>query len=209
MIPAAYQSRSVDINTRIPREEVGDIFQAIKDIGRRSRIDARQSLMILYPQQGILTRSLLSRLWAAIAGKAIRPWAFGRYLPSPSRGKADCGDIDILVTRPTDDKKSHSGMVQRIVNKCQEYGIIVDHLSIPRNWWNLELVYHGLCRRDENSPVRRLGTSLIAPGEILHSWASIDFLAVPYENRGAALLYFTGDDIVSVLLIGYRVCSDL
>ena len=75
------------------------------------------------------------------------------------RGKANCGDIDILVTRPQDDKKSHSGLVQRIVNICQLHDIIVDHLSIPRNWWAYELVYHGLCRKDENSPVRRIGSS--------------------------------------------------
>lgn len=27
------------------------------------------------------------------------------------RGKADCGDIDILITRPTDDGKSHVGEI--------------------------------------------------------------------------------------------------
>ncbi|EKM52273.1 uncharacterized protein PHACADRAFT_30808 [Phanerochaete carnosa HHB-10118-sp] len=138
-----------DINSRISRQEVGEIFQRIKDIAHG--IDKKLIVEIM-----------------------------GSY----RRGKADCGDIDILITRPTDDKKHHKGLAQRMVNLCQMHGIIVDHLSIPSNWWSTELVYHGLCRRDDDSPVRRL-----------------DFLAVPYEQRGAALLYFTGDDIVSVLLI--------
>jgi len=27
------------------------------------------------------------------------------------RGKSDCGDIDILITRPVNDDKTHSGMI--------------------------------------------------------------------------------------------------
>ena len=32
-----------------------------------------------------------------------------------SRGKVDCGDIDILITRPTDDGKTHAGMAYCIL----------------------------------------------------------------------------------------------
>lgn len=28
-----------------------------------------------------------------------------------TRGKMDCGDIDVLITRPTDDNKTHAGKI--------------------------------------------------------------------------------------------------
>ena len=32
------------------------------------------------------------------------------------RGKADCGDIDILITRPIDDGKTHAGTVYPLLH---------------------------------------------------------------------------------------------
>ncbi|TFK48168.1 hypothetical protein OE88DRAFT_1647173 [Heliocybe sulcata] len=97
---------------------------------------------------------------------------------SASRGKADCGDIDILITRPTDDGRTHRGILRKLLRNLHEERIITEDLSIPEDLDDLENVYRGLCRRDEHSRHRR-----------------IDFLAVPWRSRGAALLYYTGDDI--------------
>ncbi|KAI0686927.1 Nucleotidyltransferase, partial [Cytidiella melzeri] len=93
-------------------------------------------------------------------------------------GKDTCGDIDILITRPTSDGKTHVGLLARLIDDLHGRNVITEHLSIPENWNDLELSYRGLCRRDGMGKRRR-----------------IDFLTVPYESRGAALLYYTGDDI--------------
>ncbi|KAI0920717.1 hypothetical protein AcV5_010391 [Taiwanofungus camphoratus] len=111
----------------------------------------------------------------------IDPRLFIEIMGSYRRGKADCGDIDILITRPTDDGKTHQGVLRRLLGELHRQGILTEDLCIPDNFEDLELVYRGLCRRDVNGTRRR-----------------IDFLAVPYESRGAALLYYTGDDIVSL-----------
>ncbi|THH33346.1 hypothetical protein EUX98_g800 [Antrodiella citrinella] len=108
----------------------------------------------------------------------IDPKLFVEIMGSYRRGKADCGDIDIMITRPTDDGKTHVGVLKKLLGRCHERGIITEDLNIPENWSDLENMYRGLCRRDENSRRRR-----------------IDFLTVPYVHRGAALLYYTGDDI--------------
>ncbi|KAK7684455.1 hypothetical protein QCA50_012402 [Cerrena zonata] len=94
------------------------------------------------------------------------------------RGKADCGDIDIIITRPTDDGRNHSGVLSKLLKDLRIAGIITEDLSIPDDWSDLELCYRGLCRKDSDSRRRR-----------------IDFLVIPWESRGAALLYYTGDDI--------------
>lgn len=63
-------------------------------------------------------------------------------------------------------------------------GIITEDLAIPENFTDLECVYRGLCRLPQQGSRRR----------------RIDFLTVPWESRGAALLYYT---VRSLLLLVY------
>ncbi|KAF8841652.1 hypothetical protein BDN67DRAFT_900977 [Paxillus ammoniavirescens] len=133
-----------DINSRMPREEAGRIFDMIKPIAL----------------------SLDKGLFIEIMG-------------SFRRGKADCGDIDILITRPTTDGKTHQGLLPHLLERLHSANILTEDLAIPDNFQDLELVYRGLCKLPEPSAKRR----------------RIDILCVPWESRGAALLYYTGDDI--------------
>ncbi|KAI0651056.1 hypothetical protein C8Q79DRAFT_931196 [Trametes meyenii] len=132
-----------DINTRIPRAEVEEIYDKIK------------------------TTAL-----------AIDPKLFIEVMGSYRRGKADCGDIDILISRPTDDGRTHQGVLLRLLRELHRQGVITEDLSLPDDFSDLESVYRGLCRKDPESLRRR-----------------IDFLTAPWASRGAALLYYTGDDI--------------
>ncbi|KAI0350568.1 hypothetical protein OH77DRAFT_1412881 [Trametes cingulata] len=132
-----------DINTRIPRAEVEEIYNKVK-----------------------------------AAALKIDPRLFIEIMGSYRRGKADCGDIDVLITRPTDDGKTHQGVLRRLLKELHQQGLITEDLCLPEDFQDLELVYRGLCRKDSNSLRRR-----------------IDFLTVPWISRGAALLYYTGDDI--------------
>ncbi|OCH87702.1 hypothetical protein OBBRIDRAFT_837179 [Obba rivulosa] len=113
-----------------------------------------------------------------VIAHSIDPKLFVEIMGSYRRGKADCGDIDILVTRPTDDGKTHRGVLRRLLSELHVQGVLTEDLCLPDDFNDLELVYRGLCRKDAHSARRR-----------------IDFLTVPYESRGAALLYYTGDDI--------------
>ncbi|KAL5478955.1 hypothetical protein ACEPAI_2242 [Sanghuangporus weigelae] len=132
-----------DINTRIPRKEVEEIFNLIKSIALG--IDPKLSFQLM-----------------------------GSY----RRGAETCGDIDILMTRPTDDGKTHRGVLRLLLKELHLQGILTEDLAIPEDFNDLQQTYRGLCRRDEGSPRRR-----------------IDILVVPYHERGGALIYYTGDDI--------------
>ncbi|KAG9308110.1 hypothetical protein JVU11DRAFT_12542 [Chiua virens] len=112
----------------------------------------------------------------------IKPIAFSiddklfiEIMGSYRRGKADCGDIDILITRPTTDGKTHQGVLRTLLEKLHAAGIITEDLAVPDDFSDLELVYHGLCKLPEHGAKRR----------------RIDFLSVPWVSRGAALLYYT------------------
>lgn len=95
------------------------------------------------------------------------------------RGKATCGDIDIIVTRPTSDGITHAGLLPELLARLHAAKILTEDLALPDDFSALELCYRGLCKRPEPDAKHR----------------RIDILCVPWENRGAALLYYTGDDI--------------
>jgi DNA polymerase lambda len=95
-------------------------------------------------------------------------------------GKADCGDIDIMITRCPDDGKTHAGILHHLLKALHEAKIITEDLALPDNPFDDEAIYRGLCHLPQFGSRRR----------------RIDFLTVPWKSRGAALLYYTGDDIV-------------
>ncbi|KAF9497326.1 hypothetical protein BDN71DRAFT_1444788 [Pleurotus eryngii] len=109
---------------------------------------------------------------------SIDPDLFVDIMGSYRRGKATCGDIDILITRNPADGKTHAGVLPTLLSKLHEIGIITEDLAIPEGD-DEENIYRGLCRLPEPGSRRR----------------RIDFLTVPWTSRGAALLYYTGDDI--------------
>jgi len=66
-------------------------------------------------------------------------------------------------------------------------GIITEDLALPDDMQSLEAIYRGLCKLPD-----RVGDD----GKVIPSKRRrLDFLSVPWEHRGAALLYYTGDDI--------------
>ncbi|KZT19878.1 hypothetical protein NEOLEDRAFT_1141515 [Neolentinus lepideus HHB14362 ss-1] len=149
----------------------GDIkVSAVQEIGIKYYADINDR-MPRVEVQGIFDRI------KPIALK-LDPVLFIEVMGSFRRGKADCGDIDILITRPTDDGRTHRGILRQLLRRLHQEGILTEDLSVPDDPDDLEAVYRGLCRRDQNSRHRR-----------------IDFLVVPWKSRGVALLYYTGDDI--------------
>jgi len=127
-----------------------------------------------------MPRSEATEIFNLIKPIALRidPELFIEIMGSYRRGAADCGDIDILITRKPNDGNTHQGVLRRLLAELHRQEIVTEDLSIPHDFDDLELVYRGLCRMRPGSPRRR-----------------IDFLTVPYESKGAALLYYTGDHI--------------
>lgn len=109
----------------------------------------------------------------------IDPKLFIKIMGSYRRGKKNCGDIDILITRPSDDGMTHKRVLPRLLQELHATGILTEDLAVPEDPDDLEAIYRGLCRIPKEGSKRR----------------RIDFLTVPWRSRGAALLYYTGDDI--------------
>ncbi|TVY39317.1 DNA polymerase lambda [Lachnellula occidentalis] len=93
------------------------------------------------------------------------------------RGAATLGDIDFLITKPnTTTTIDLLTFLDDLVRHLTDTGFLVAALAVPRGESSSK--WHGAC---------------VLPGNPI--WRRIDFLLVPASQMGAALLYFTGDDI--------------
>ncbi|KAH7330165.1 hypothetical protein BKA65DRAFT_460797 [Rhexocercosporidium sp. MPI-PUGE-AT-0058] len=92
------------------------------------------------------------------------------------RGAETSGDIDFIITkRNTSSSHDLLSFLQTLVSRLTSSGFLVAPLAVPKDSGSK---WHGAC---------------VLPGN--PTWRRIDFLVVPETEFGAALLYFTGDDI--------------
>lgn len=89
------------------------------------------------------------------------------------RGRAMCGDVDVLITHP--DGKSHEGVLCKILQILHESNFLTDDLAVPHDGGSPRK-YMGVCKLpEEGSKHRRL-----------------DIFVVPQEEFACSLLAFTG-----------------
>ncbi|KAH9510309.1 hypothetical protein Btru_042723 [Bulinus truncatus] len=107
------------------------------------------------------------------AAESIQEGIIAQACGSYRRGKATCGDVDVLITHP--DGKSHKGIFLKLISKLKESGFLTDDLVSVEESGN-QKKYLGVCKlQDPNRKHRRL-----------------DIIVVPYREYGCALVYFTG-----------------
>jgi DNA polymerase IV len=93
------------------------------------------------------------------------------------RGAATSGDIDFILTKPgTTSSHQLLPFLSELVHRLTQEGFLVAALAEPRTGEGSK--WHGAC---------------VLPGNPV--WRRIDFLVVAEVEYGAALIYFTGDDI--------------
>eukprot|EP00051_Salpingoeca_urceolata_P022852 m.380153 g.380153 ORF g.380153 m.380153 type:complete len:386 (-) comp20034_c0_seq4:32-1189(-) len=95
------------------------------------------------------------------------------------RGKATCGDVDILITHR--DGISYKGLMQRLVKALTNNGFLRHDLSVPGRFERE--------RQDPSTQDKYMGVSCLGPGR-LHR--RLDLIVVPPDEWPCALLYFTG-----------------
>lgn len=111
------------------------------------------------------------------------------------RGAASSGDIDIILTKPgTQQSSDLHGFLMVLINDLSARSFLVCALASPHAPTGSK--WHGCCVLP-SSP---------SPSSSPSPWRRIDFLTVPATQLGAALIYFTGDDIFnrSIRLLARR-----
>ncbi|XP_072413332.1 DNA polymerase lambda [Chiloscyllium punctatum] len=105
--------------------------------------------------------------------QSIDPSLIAVACGSYRRGRATCGDVDVLITHP--DGKSHRGVFSKILAGLRDTGFLTDDLVSQEESGN-QKKYLGVCR-------------LPGPG---HRHRRLDIIVVPYSEFACALMYFTG-----------------
>ena len=106
------------------------------------------------------------------------------------RGAATSGDIDCIITKPnTSSSNDIFAFLAELTAKLTSSNFLVAALAVPRAESGTK--WHGCC---------------VLPGTAKPIWRRIDFLLVPASEIGAALIYFTGNDIFnrSIRLLASR-----
>lgn len=93
------------------------------------------------------------------------------------RGQKDSGDIDLLITKNASKEQIRKLVIDVVVPRLFEVGFLKAGLATGSSEDETSK-WHGACA---------------LPGSRL--WRRLDLLFVPGAERGAALLYFTGNDI--------------
>ncbi|GCC31006.1 hypothetical protein chiPu_0009460 [Chiloscyllium punctatum] len=105
--------------------------------------------------------------------QSIDPSLIAVACGSYRRGRATCGDVDVLITHP--DGKSHRGVFSKILAGLRDTGFLTDDLVSQEESGN-QKKYLGVCR-------------LPGPG---HRHRRLDIIVVAYSEFACALMYFTG-----------------
>ncbi|CAL8332362.1 unnamed protein product [Merluccius merluccius] len=107
------------------------------------------------------------------AVQAIDPNLLAMACGSYRRGKADCGDVDVLITHP--DGKSHRGVFRKVLESLHQSGFLTDDL-VSHEENGQQKKYMGVCRLP--GPNRR--------------HRRLDIIVVPYSEFACTIMYFTG-----------------
>ncbi|XP_024115288.1 DNA polymerase lambda [Oryzias melastigma] len=150
-------------------------FRTLEDIRTRAHLSAPQKIGLKH-YDDFLER--MPREEAAAIEKVVReavrtldPGLVAVACGSYRRGKATCGDVDVLITHP--DGKSHRGIFSRVLQILHEDGFLTDDL-VSHEDNGEQKKYMGVCR---------------LPG---HRHRRLDIIIVPYDEYACALMYFTG-----------------
>lgn len=108
------------------------------------------------------------------AAQAVDPGLVVMTCGSYRRGKATCGDVDVLITHP--DGRSHKGVFSKVLQILHQSGFLTDDL-VSHEENGEQKKYMGVCR-------------LPGPSRRLHR--RLDIIVVPYGEFACALMYFTG-----------------
>ncbi|ELU14231.1 hypothetical protein CAPTEDRAFT_169992 [Capitella teleta] len=159
------------------RAWVAQGFRTLDDIRTKAHLNRHQKIGLQYYEELLdrMPRSEAAEIEAVVvkAAKDIDENMIAMACGSFRRGKATCGDVDVLITHP--DGKSHKGVFTKILTSLHQTGFLTDDLV----------------RQEDNGHQKKyLGVCLL-PGEG-RKHRRLDIIVVPYSEFACSKLYFTG-----------------
>ncbi|KAE8325149.1 hypothetical protein BDV39DRAFT_194623 [Aspergillus sergii] len=156
-------------------------YRSIEDLRTKASLTPQQQIGVDHyhdfsqriPRKEVETHGKIVKRVVQKADPGMQVIIAGSY----RRGAADCGDIDLLITKPDATiEQIRALMIDVVVPKLFKRGFLQASLAIT----------------SRGDGTKWHGASLAPSSQI---WRRIDLLFVPGSEIGAALIYFTGNDI--------------
>jgi len=156
-------------------------YKSLNDVATKAKLSEAQKNGLKYyddfqkriPRDEVTKHYKIVEKAAAKIDKGVVTHVMGSY----RRKAPDCGDIDIIITKSGGTAQSLTTFLQQLVQDLTASGFLLCGLAMPGRRESGSK-WHGASRVGDDGIARR-----------------IDFLIVPEAEIGAALIYFTGDDI--------------
>ncbi|XP_047616376.1 DNA polymerase lambda isoform X3 [Phacochoerus africanus] len=152
-------------------------FRSLEDIRNQASLTAQQAIGLKHYHDFLdrMPREEASEIEQTVreAAQAFNPGLLCVACGSYRRGRATCGDVDVLLTHP--DGRSHQGIFSRLLDSLRQRGFLTDDL-VSQEQHGQQQKYLGVCQ-------------LPGPGR---RHRRLDIIVVPYSEFACALLYFTG-----------------
>ncbi|KAL8322835.1 hypothetical protein RB597_008552 [Gaeumannomyces tritici] len=178
------------------RRWIAQGFRTLDDLAARASLTPAQRMGVerhadlnsRIPRDEVEALDKVVRRAAAAVDPAVRLILGGSY----RRGADTCGDVDFIVTR--DGAAAADDLVpflDELIARLTDAGVVVATVAALRTDRPGGSKWHGCCvlPRDHHPRAPPAGDSR-AP-----VWRRVDFLLVPEAEMGAALIYFTGNDV--------------
>ncbi|XP_036293750.1 DNA polymerase lambda isoform X2 [Pipistrellus kuhlii] len=152
-------------------------FRSLEDIRNEASLTTQQAIGLKHYDDFLerMPREEAAEIEQTVreSAQAFSPGLLCVACGSYRRGKATCGDVDVLLTHP--DGRSHQGVFGRLLDSLRQRGFLTDDL-VSQEENGQQQKYLGVCR-------------LPGPGR---RHRRLDIIVVPYSEFACALLYFTG-----------------
>ncbi|XP_065263813.1 DNA polymerase lambda isoform X2 [Emys orbicularis] len=152
-------------------------FRTLDDIRTQARLTSQQAVGLKHYEDFLerMPREEAAEIEQTVreAAQSLNPGLVCMACGSYRRGKATCGDVDVLVTHP--DGQSHCGVFGKLLDSLRRSGFLTDDLVSQEDSGN-QKKYLGVCR---------------LPG-LGRRHRRLDIIVVPHSEFACALLYFTG-----------------
>ncbi|XP_058399787.1 DNA polymerase lambda isoform X2 [Diceros bicornis minor] len=152
-------------------------FRSLEDIRNQASLTPQQAIGLKHYHDFLerIPREEATEIEQTVqeSAQAFNPGLLCVACGSYRRGKATCGDVDVLLTHP--DGRSHQGILSRLLDSLRQRGFLTDDL-VSQEENGQQQKYLGVCQLP--GPERR--------------HRRLDIIVVPYSEFACALLYFTG-----------------
>ena len=156
-------------------------FRTLADLTAKAKLSKNQETGIQHyedfltriPRPEVESHAQILRTVLADAAPGLQVTVGGSY----RRGAPDSGDIDFIVTKPD--------------TALEELRTVMIGTVLPL-LFSTNYLRAGLATTSQDDGSKWHGAACLPDSRI---WRRVDFLFVPWDEMGAALIYFTGNDI--------------